>query len=101
MLLTHIDLVQVPPILPEGKDPAWKGLQQDLQLMNLKDAGMPTPIVTCCRSDKILLDIAGGMVLIGAMGSTVDLDTQAFLQLLEKYQVGQPLYGFLNWLFRV
>ena len=30
---------QVPPILQEGKDPAWKGLQQDLQLMNVKNTG--------------------------------------------------------------
>lgn len=30
---------QVPPILQEGKDPAWKGLQQDLQLMNVKHTG--------------------------------------------------------------
>ncbi len=34
-------LVQVPPILQEGKDPAWKDLQQDLRLMNLKEAGTP------------------------------------------------------------
>ncbi|KAK9907497.1 hypothetical protein WJX75_004804 [Coccomyxa subellipsoidea] len=47
-------LQQVPPILQEGKDPAWKELQQDLRLMNLKEA--------------------------------VDLDTQAILRMLEKYQ---------------
>lgn len=29
-------LLQVPPLLNEGNDPAWKGLQQDLQLMNVK-----------------------------------------------------------------
>ncbi|CAL8462988.1 g2522 [Coccomyxa elongata] len=36
ILMQLKELQQVPPILQEGKDPAWKGLQQDLQLMNVK-----------------------------------------------------------------
>ncbi|BDA48014.1 hypothetical protein COCOBI_11-2710 [Coccomyxa sp. Obi] len=54
MLMQLKELQQVPPILQEGKDPAWKGLQQDLQLMNVK--------------------------------TTVDLDSEAILRLLEKYK---------------
>ena len=34
---------QVPPLLQESQDPAWRGLQQDLQIMNEKDAGMAQP----------------------------------------------------------
>lgn len=37
LLMQLKELQQVPPILQEGKDPAWKGLQQDLQLMNVKN----------------------------------------------------------------
>ena len=30
--------MQIPPLLQEGKDPAWRNLQQDLQLMHQKDS---------------------------------------------------------------
>ena len=42
---SHMTLmVQVPPLLQETGDPAWLGLQQDLQIMNKSDAG------TLCRT---------------------------------------------------
>ena len=34
---------QVPPLLQESQDPAWRGLQQDLQIMHRKDAGKAPP----------------------------------------------------------
>ena len=36
--MTLLWRMQIPPLLQEGKDPAWRNLQQDLQLMHRKDA---------------------------------------------------------------
>lgn len=42
-------LRRVPPLLQETGDPAWRGLQQDLQIMNKSDAGLhhmnPQPLL--------------------------------------------------------
>ncbi|CAK0784779.1 hypothetical protein CVIRNUC_007983 [Coccomyxa viridis] len=48
-------LRRVPPLLQESQDPAWRGLQQDLQIMHRKDADMhinPQPILNILEKYK-------------------------------------------------
>ena len=69
---TRVLGAQIPPILQEGKDPAWRNLQQDLQLMNQKDPSelarvRDTSLASCtCEAMYLMLRRVGCAVYPGS-----------------------------------